>query len=209
MRNRWVLAGAVVALVSVVGCSGDDDDSVGLEDAPSGSSEESGSGSGAASTTTSEASSETTSGPGSGGLAAGPHYDITSGPSGAGCTPGDVTSLPDGWWAGMVEGVEGDDIVFDLICYFAGDAGAEAAAEDGQDFSNDYYVRNENSRTFQIAFAGDAGASCVELDTGSLNAPCDRAELVGSFAGGSAVFPLVWVHMSDGQADFVYQQYQP
>ena len=87
-------------------------------------------------------------------LADGPNYD-TGGPAGSGCSPGDTTSLPDGWWAGHLASYVGTTIDFDLVCYFTGDAANAAAADDGKPtpVDDDRYVRNSNPKTFTESFA--------------------------------------------------------
>jgi hypothetical protein len=159
------------------------------------------------STTTTTTEPPTTAG-GSTDLSAGPDYETVDGPSGAGCTPGDRTTLPDGWWAGEVAAVEGTGLDLDLVCFFAGDAGAAAAAEDGAELTNDYYVRNNNARTFRVEFAsGTTPATCV--GTNAQPYDCEVSDVLSQYASPGASFPLVWVHISGGIGDYAFVQYTP
>lgn len=47
------------------------------------------------------------------------------------------------------------DLVFDLACWFVGDAAIAAAAEDGEPSANDFYVRNASARTRTLPIAED------------------------------------------------------
>src|SRR6266511_2761530 len=64
-------------------------------------------------------------------LAAGPDYELTSGPSGAGCTPGNTTKLPSGWWAGEVTATHGNSLDLNLVCFYVGEAANEAMERAG------------------------------------------------------------------------------
>lgn len=64
---------------------------------------------------------------------------------GSGCAPG-TDLLPDGDWYGVIADYSEQSVVFDLACFFTGEAAIKAAAEDGEESPppNDYYVRNES-----------------------------------------------------------------
>jgi hypothetical protein len=148
----------------------------------------------------------------------GPPYD-TGGAAGSGCTPGDVESLPDGWWAGFVTTAHGSTIDFDLVCFFLDDAANAAAAQDGKPtpVDDDVYIRNQNSTTFRETFpSGDVPAACVNL--GDEHFSCTVADVLraqqnpdGIDVGSEHVppFPLTWLHVSAGQPDFLYMQFHP
>lgn len=152
-------------------------------------------------------------------LSAGPPYD-TGGAAGSGCTPGNVASLPDGWWAGLAAHISGTTIDFDLVCYFANDAANVAAAEDGKPtpVDDDVYVRNSNPRTFSERFASrDLAATCT--DFGASHFPCTVGELLDIYAQpgnppfeirGHETAPfLLWLHVSHGEPDSLFQQFSP
>lgn len=67
---------------------------------------------------------------------------------GSGCTPASTDTLPAGRWFGFIYDAGPDELVFDLACWFTGEAAALAAAEDGRESPppNDYYIRNESDR---------------------------------------------------------------
>jgi hypothetical protein len=223
LRTKTLLATAAAVLLLVAAACGSDDD----DDAGNGigkaAAEDDGTTTTAGDGSTTTTAPTTTEGPVSTNseLAAGPDYVTTEGPSGAGCSPGEsATSLPDGWWAGEITGVQESSLDLDLVCFFSGDAAVEAAAEDGQEVDNDYYVRNNNVRSFRVTFPPSATpASCVGLDAQSF--PCqvdDVLTLYGttevsstSILDGTAMapFPLVWVHITDDQGDYIYMQFTP
>ena len=68
--------------------------------------------------------------------------------SGAGCTPSSTDTLPAGRWFGFVEDAQGEQLSFDLACWFTGAAADAAATEDGEESPppNDYYIRNDSDR---------------------------------------------------------------
>jgi hypothetical protein len=150
-------------------------------------------------------------------LAAGPDYHDDR-PSGAGCTPGDVDRLPDGWWAGEITATDGTTMDFDLVCFYAGTAAQTAAAEDGVEFTNDYHVRNDNPRTFTVTFPSTRGtATCIGADVQPF--ACTVGDLLGLYpgvghsgeVGGREViaYPIVWVHVAAGTPDHLWVQYTP
>lgn len=205
------LALAVVAVMVAAGGCGDDDDDDG------------GAAGGAVSTTTTAAKGSTTTTStlvdlDTADLAAGPTFSDT-GPSGAGCSPGNVTSLPEGWWAGTITEVDGTAVDFDLLCFYTGAPAEAAAKEDGREVDNDYYVRDNNHRTFRESFAAAAYATCVGEDMATF--PCTVGDLlplypadgVGDHApigGRTAVaYPIVWVHVSRTTPDSLWVMFTP
>lgn len=134
----------------------------------------------------------------------------TDGAAGAGCTPGEVDQLPEGWWAGTITAVEGPSIEFDLVCWFGGEAGEAAAAEDGVEFTNDYYVRNTNPRTFTETFAspGTSPASCLGAGTPEPTR-CTIDDVLHQYAGGEGGYPIVWLHVTGTTPDYLFVQYTP
>ena len=128
-----------------------------------------------------------------------PFHD--DGPSGSGCTPGDDVGLPDGWWYGTVSTSIAEAIDFDLACYHTGASAEAAAASRGDEVNNDYYVVDDNPSRRSLPVAGDATASCVELDDGLRMVDCDPADVTGEWA--------VWIRVVGGVVDRVVEQYAP
>ena len=131
--------------------------------------------------------------------------------SGSGCTPGNVTDLPDGDWFGFVENLDviGDGtIVFDLACHFEGAEADKAATEDAYAFMplEFYpYIRNQNPRTFTIPMAAGATVDDFMLGTNPyvLWVPMIDPESGCSFATGYRACPL-WVRIQGGEGVHLY-----
>jgi hypothetical protein len=203
-----------LAMARAPACGGDDDDT--------GTDDPAGEGAGGAvnedeTTTTEAATDETTTTLADGGgetvdsgLAEGPNYESAGGPSGEGCSPGEVETLPEGWWAGLILEAEGNTIQFDLLCFFTGDGAVHAAEEDGNTVDNDYYVRNQNPRTFPVEFGTtDLDATCVD-SSDATTYPCTVADVITrSGPTDDAIFPIVWLHVGGEGPDYLYTQYTP
>jgi hypothetical protein len=222
VRTTRLLAAVVSAAVLLTAaCGGDDDDGQAGDNAGKAALGTTTTTEEASTTTSTTTESTTTSTTGEASeLAEGPNYVSSGGPSGAGCTPGERDTLPDGWWAGEVTSVQEVSIDFDLICFFTGDAAVEAADEDGAEVTNDYYVRNNNERTFRVEFpSGTTPATCVSSDATTF--PCQVDDVLTLYRttdvtattivdGRSMLpYPLVWVHVTGGSGDYFYMQYTP
>jgi hypothetical protein len=223
LRTKTLVAAAATALLLLVAACGSDDDEAGTDigKAAAGDDTTTTTAADGASTTTTGASTTTVTASSSNSeLASGPEYVTTSGPSGSGCTPGATTALPDGWWAGEIKGVQESSVDFDLVCFFSGDAATAAAEEDGQEATDDYYVRNNNNRTFRVGFPpGATPATCAGLDAEPF--PCQVEDVLTlyrttevtstSVLDGTDLipFPLIWVHVTDGEGDYLFMQYTP
>jgi hypothetical protein len=206
---------ALVAALLLAACGGDDDAT------GDGSGDNAGKAAGGTTSTTTSTSTTvaSTTSTTAGDLAEGPEYVTTEGPSGAGCTPGERSTLPDGWWAGEVTAVDGSAMDLDLVCFFAGDAAIAAATEDGAEVTNDYYVRNNNARTFSVEFPPGVAATCASVSADPF--PCTAADVLTLYRttspGGTgtidgtdvATFPLVWVHITATTPDHLFMQYTP
>jgi hypothetical protein len=211
-RRGPALALSLLLLVGAAACGSDDDSDDAAGDEAGGAVSED------TTTTEAEATDETVTtvagdagdtGGDVGDLAAGPNYESGGGPSGAGCSPGEVDTLPEGWWAGLIIEGEGTTVQFDLLCFFTGDGAVTAAEEDGNTAENDYYVRNQNERTFPVEFAStDVPATCVGTD--AMTYDCTVGEIIDQHQpGGETVFPIVWLHVTGDQPDYLFTQYTP
>jgi hypothetical protein len=129
--------------------------------------------------------------------------------AGSGCTPGDGP-LPDGEWFGFVTSRSESSLDFDLACWFTGDAATQAAAEDGEESPppNDYYVRNTNPATREVA-VGEG----VEVTFYADGDPNNVSEIdYDDWAGMVATrgFELgVWLDIEDGAIDEIHEQWVP
>jgi hypothetical protein len=129
--------------------------------------------------------------------------------NGSGCNPagGD---LSDGIWFGYVVDVTTDTLTFDLACFWTGQAAVDAAAKDGQQVSNDSYIRNDDptTRTVQRDPAGTAywvdpamaGVESVAMsdwpvDTGLQECPSDHC--------------AAWVYINGGVVTELAEQFLP
>jgi len=215
--GRTKLPGLAAALclllvVASTACSGDDDD--GSNDDGNDSAESADAGD-ETTTTTDAPSTTTTTSP----FYGGPEYS-NDGPTGAGCTPGDVAPLPEGWWAGEIKAVDGTSVELDLVCWLGGDAGIAAAAEDGQPFDAGFYIRNADPRTFTETFAsGDIPATCAGNGAGVLQFACTVADVLSLYPGPGRTtdvdgreavgHPIVWLHVTGTTPDYIYVVFTP
>lgn len=128
---------------------------------------------------------------------------------GSGCTPG-TEQLPDGRWFGFAVDANGDELVFDLACWFSGTAAADAATEDGEESPppNDYHIRNQSDVLRTLAVA--ESTSVTWLPTGD---PADAT--TGSYAQWVAerpsreYLPGVWLEVDGGEVTMIDEQYVP
>jgi hypothetical protein len=128
---------------------------------------------------------------------------------GSGCTPGDGP-LADGEWFGFVTSRSESLLAFDLACWFSGDAAIQASAEDGEESPppNDYYVRNTNPATREVA-VGDV----VEVTFYPDGDPNNVSEIdYDDWAGMVATrgFELgVWLDIENGAIAEIHEQWVP
>lgn len=136
--------------------------------------------------------------------------DLTGEAEGSGCTPGQG-ALPDGEWFGFAVAIDQDELVFDLACWFTGDAAVRAAAEDGEESPppNDYYVRNVNEtlRTVsvatgaEVAWYPDVGDPMSETRVGYQD--------WNSKKGQRGIDLGVWLEVDDGVIVEIREQWVP
>ncbi|CAN5782151.1 hypothetical protein BH23ACT5_BH23ACT5_16980 [soil metagenome] len=136
--------------------------------------------------------------------------DTNSLADGTGCTPG-TDDLPDGEWYGIVVDTHDDEIDFDLACWFSGEAAEMAAAGDGTEVNNDYYVRNVNPQIREIDVADDA----VVVWLTNLGSPQDTQEtdfatwLTARAERGESSQPAVWITVEDEEVVLITEQWVP
>ncbi|NLG21563.1 MAG: hypothetical protein GX555_09080 [Actinomycetales bacterium] len=128
---------------------------------------------------------------------------------GSGCAPGssDAGALPDGEWYGLVVNAGGDEIEFDLACWFFGEEATLAAAEDGHESpDNDYYVRNQSDLTFDLSVVSDATVTFYPGDPGD-GQEGDVSTWLAARANG---FDFgIWVEVESGEVVSAREQWRP
>lgn len=193
-RTALVLVTAA-AVLAVTAC-GDDDTAATTTTAESSTTTAGETTTTAGETTTTAAETTTTAG---GELGDEPPFH-DDGPSGSGCEPG-RDELPDGWWYGDLIVPPGVGLSFDLACYYVGPAAEAAAAERGDEVTNDYYVVNDNATERTITIADGATASCVEMGTAVEMVDCTPPDVAGDWN--------VWIRVVGGEVDRMVEQYAP
>lgn len=130
---------------------------------------------------------------------------------GSGCVlEGDV--LTDGMWFGFVEAIGGGQATFDLACFFTGPAAVAAATADGEE-AFDFYIRNQNPKTFPVPLdsagtaywldaTGDLTPLAVAMTAWPMSAPPSYQQCPDDFCS-------VWLYVNDGTATELIEQYLP
>lgn len=133
---------------------------------------------------------------------------VTYEPDGSGCAPG-AGDLPDGTWFGLVASSDENAIEFDLACWFSGDDAELAAAEDGGEAPNGYFVRNTDLAVRLVAVDEEA------VVTWYPNAGDPQSEETVQFATwvseSAKRGPVlgVWIDIRDGIVDEIREQWVP
>jgi len=117
----------------------------------------------------------------------------------------------DGLWFGYVDSTTDSEIMFDLACWFDGDAAVEAASEDGEESPppNGYYVRNDDDTLEAIPVAPSAAVSWI-ADIGN-----PSTQTTGKFGEWVAVRDSrpdqlgVWLTVRGEQVVEIVEQYVP
>jgi len=135
--------------------------------------------------------------------------DINDLAEGSGCKPGSGP-MPEGEWFGLVTSRSDASLEFDLACWFTGDAAIQASAEDGEESPppNDYYVRNSNPATREVAVG--EGVEVVFFPDGD---PTNETVVdYDAWAGLVAArgYELgVWLMVEDGAITEIREQWVP
>lgn len=129
---------------------------------------------------------------------------------GSGCTPGTPDTLPDGRWFGFVADGGADAILFDLACWFVGDAAVLAAAEDSEESPppNDYYIRNANPDLRALPVVPDTMVTWYPSEGDPTSE--DVVPFEDWLVARSGEYPLgVWVTTEDGRIVAIDEQWVP
>ena len=129
-----------------------------------------------------------------------------SGAQGSGCAPG-AGKLPDGVWFGLTKSWSTSQIAFDLACWYSGAAGEAQAAAHGTEFTNDYFVTNDNTTVRLLTVAGDIPAKKAAWDDGVFTLTQVIADPGGSLPT-STPYPA-WIYVNGGVVTELAVQYVP
>lgn len=133
--------------------------------------------------------------------------------SGAGCTPGQVAVLPDGWWFGFDRTAvrAGASFDFDLACFYYGAIGGQKAHEEDpaqypttEPVPNDVYVSNQNTTIRSVSVAPTAELRCIDMATGAL----DHTSQIPCPSPGGGEWSI-WVRIEGGVATRIVEQFRP
>lgn len=129
-------------------------------------------------------------------------------PNGSGCVV-NADILPNGVWFGYATSVSGATITFDLACFFTGDAAVAAATADAAE-AFDFYIRNQNPKTYSVPIDGGADVFIVDPVT------IEETQIsAASWPSGASFVPCpgefcaVWLYVNGGQATGLVEQYLP
>jgi len=128
---------------------------------------------------------------------------------GSGCTPGDGP-LPDGQWFGFVSSMSDESLEFDLACWFTGDAAIRASAEDGEESPppNDYYVRNSNPETREVAVGEVVDVTFFPDGDPNNGSDIDYDDWAGMVAVRGYELGA-WLDIEDGSITLIQEQWVP
>jgi hypothetical protein len=115
----------------------------------------------------------------------------------------------------MAEEASADQVMFDLACFFFGDAANEAAEEDGVEeipVPNDYYIRNQvdTLRSVPIADTAVVHTLGTAIEDGFESVPYTQwIEQEGGYVPCPGEFCLVWLYVNSGEVTEIVEQYTP
>jgi len=126
-------------------------------------------------------------------------------------------------WFGFIVGATNDSVMFDLACFFVGDAAVSASIADGEGFPhNDFYISNNSSniRTGPRSPAGTAYWLDVTNDIlpqaitmidwpSSASAPYPLGHSWQECSAVPMGFCAAWLYVNDGTVTELVEQYLP
>lgn len=130
--------------------------------------------------------------------------------AGSGCAEWWYGAL-DGRWFGYVDSTTDSEIMFDLACWFDGDAAVDAASEDGEESPppNGYHVRNDEDTLESIRVAPSAAVTWI-ADIGD-----PATQTTGKFSEWKSVRDSrpehlgVWLRIRGEEVIEIVEQYVP
>lgn len=131
---------------------------------------------------------------------------------GSGCVTGSDT-LPDGVWFGFVEAKTGSTLAFDLACFFTGPAGVAAATAAGEvGYDLDFYISNQNPRTYSVVLDQTRTAWRIDSSGGGVAPvaiPASDWPVGGGYVPCPGEYCAVWLYVNGGVATGLVEQYLP
>lgn len=123
-------------------------------------------------------------------------------------TPNQGAPVTDGRYFGFITFLDAEDLSlrFDVAQLLTGDAAAKAAAEDGGEADNDYWVRNASKAARTLKLAEDA-TLCAPTDDSLENTEITLADLNRRLGDGEP-YPT-WIDVRSGTVERVQHQYFP
>ena len=185
---RRLLVFAVLTLIVLTRCSSDDG------------------GEGASATTTVEPAATSSSTPATSVPAdcpQTPRFDDAS------PTPSQGAALDDGLYFGYITLLDAEDLSlrFDVAQLLTGDAAVKAAAEDGGEANNDYWIRNASKATRTLKLTEDTVLCMAPPPDIVNNRNVTLVQLNQQLGDGEPV--AVWLDVRDGVVERIQQQYFP
>jgi hypothetical protein len=105
-------------------------------------------------------------------------------------------------------------VTFDLAYFLTGEAGEQAAAEHDDEFVNDYYIVNDNTRLRTLPLADEVRVRyiptsvCCELQPGNIDAWLEAIFETNQTDYGGQLVPW-WITVEGGAITKIEQQYLP
>jgi len=130
---------------------------------------------------------------------------------GSGCVT-DAQILGDGVWFGFAEAVVGGVISFDLACFWTGAAAEAEAIADGSE-AFDFYIRNQNPKTYDVQIPANADVYWIDPTAAEWPWPIPIPPTAwpnpASFLSCPSQWCSVWLYVNGGQATGIVEQYLP
>lgn len=133
--------------------------------------------------------------------------------SGSGCTPGQVSTLPDGWWFGYDKSAirAGAAFDFDLACFYYGAIGGQIAHQEDpaqypteEPVPNDVYISNQATTIRSVSVAPTAELRCIDTSANAIDIGAQTS--CPSPGGGEWA---IWVRVEGGVATRIVEQFRP
>ena len=124
-------------------------------------------------------------------------------------TPTQGATLADGFYFGYITFLDAEDLSlrFDVAQLLTGDAAAKAAAQEGEEANNDYWIRNNSTATRTLKLAEDATLCTATPDDIVRNREVSLVQLNQTLGDGEPF--ASWIDVRAGVVVRIQQQYFP